>query len=163
MINQCNFGMGLLDRIFGKKTTENYDLKDKHICPKCGFDLNTVHFHVTGPISAINCPKCGFEISKQLSFTDIRSIEEKQIEKKAQQPLDRYEELAHRLFRLQNQRDEKGYLLTEARKEIRTIGEKLCAKGGNTLMLKVAYRVGAIGGDTRILEIVWEGLCGWRA
>ena len=53
----------------------------------------------------------------------------------------------------------------EVQREIRAIGEKLCGDGGSERMLRIAYRVQALGyPDARVrkLEVNWNEICGWR-
>ena len=47
--------------------------------------------------------------------------------------------------------------------EIRKIGETFCFSGGDSIMRIVAYRVSALGGRVQTLELLWDGICGWKA
>lgn len=46
-------------------------------------------------------------------------------------------------------------------KEIRRIGEQLCENEDDRKMRLVAYRFRALGGNARVLESYWKGICRW--
>ena len=105
-------------------------------------------------------------------YEDFRTEEEKEAEKRAQSPLDSEdEELAKRLVVLVRdaveiarsnpnyQSDPKHQKLE---KDIQDIGEKCCNEGGNVKMHLILYRYKALGGhSSRIVELFWNGICGW--
>jgi hypothetical protein len=100
----------------------------------------------------------GFEL------IDLRDEEERTIEQNAGWSLGGVNErLAKRIVILQNRKDQNKYVVPEAREEIRKIGEYLGEHGGDSRMKKVAYRVQALGGSARLLELFWEDICGWQA
>jgi len=45
--------------------------------------------------------------------------------------------------------------------EFRSIGEQLCANGGDERMKRIALRMEAFGGRQQDCEIYWAGICGW--
>ncbi len=99
---------------------------------------------------------------------DLRSAEERAVEERGRKPLDGADEtIAQSLAQLVKRTDAEyagdkaAYERTTA--EIRKIGEDLCAAGGDSRMKQVAYRVHFLGGRTRLLEMFWDGICGWRA
>lgn len=93
---------------------------------------------------------------------DLRSEDEKQIEREAQMDLGgEDEQFARRLCSLQYQRDARGNTTPTAHAEIRKIGEYLGANGGDKRMRRIAYRVQTLGGSARELEWDWEDICGW--
>ncbi len=99
---------------------------------------------------------------------DLRSAEERAIELRGKRPLGGADEaIAQKLAEMVKRTDREyatdkaAYERTSA--EIRKIGEDLCAAGGDDHMKQVAYRMAALGGHVRTLEIFWDGVCGWMA
>jgi hypothetical protein len=96
---------------------------------------------------------------------DLRPAEERQKEREAQRDLGDDESIARQLLGLIRQsndeygRDMDAYQKTRA--HAREIGEYLCANGGDPRMKRIGYRIKALGGNTRILEDFWDGICGW--
>jgi hypothetical protein len=106
-------------------------------------------------------------VSATPRVVDLRPAEERQIQREAQRDLGDDESIAHQLLELIRRsnaeygKDMDAYRKTRAR--AREIGEYLCANGGDPRMKKIGYRVKALGGNTRILEDIWDGICGWMA
>jgi len=99
--------------------------------------------------------------SARTDLIDLRPEHERQVEKQAQTDLGgEDEQLARRLLVLQSATED-GRVQPDAAAEIRRIGEHLGEHGGSDRMTRVAYRVQAIGGNSRLLEHYWEGICGW--
>jgi hypothetical protein len=101
-------------------------------------------------------------------YVDLRSAEERSMEDRGKRPLDGGDEaIAQNLAALvmrtdrEYETDKTAYELTTA--EIRKIGEELCIAGGDNHMKQIAYRVAALGGRVRDLEMYWDGICGWMA
>ena len=46
--------------------------------------------------------------------------------------------------------------------QIEEIGEHLYANGGHAHMQKVYYRVQALGGNGRLLDLDWDGIGEWQ-
>jgi hypothetical protein len=138
--------MGILNGLFRRKKK----------CPGCGFDLSKIG-GVTSSVLNIRCPMCGADISEQMYVVDLRPESERQIEREAQHDLGgEDEQLARKVLLLQQQRDS-----PQVKAEIRKIGEYLGSNGGNDRMVRIAYRVVALGGSSRQLEYDWQGICGW--
>lgn len=100
------------------------------------------------------------------NVVDLRSNQERALERKARSSLrGKDEEIAHRLLTLTQQANDVYYTDKEAYNrmfsEIKSIGEDLCSNGGDKRMKRVAYRVSALGGSARELEMYWNGVCGW--
>ncbi len=101
-------------------------------------------------------------------YVDLRSAEERSMEERGKRPLDGGDEtIAQNLAAMvkrtdhEYETDKAAYERTSA--EIRKIGEELCAAGGEDHMKQIAYRVAALGGRVRSLEMYWDGVCGWMA
>lgn len=99
---------------------------------------------------------------------DLRSASELDVEERARHPIDEPDEsTAHHLVGLLRQSDREydtdreAYDRTAA--DIKAIGEQLCRDGGDPRMRLVAYRMAALGGRIRTLEMHWDGVCGWMA
>ncbi len=106
--------------------------------------------------------------SARMPVIDLRSADEQVMERQAGSALSgEDEETAQRLAQLskisnsQYSSDKAAYEKTVA--EFKSIGEKLCANGGDAHMKRVAYRVQALGGRVRDCEMYWDGICGWMA
>jgi len=156
--------MGLFDFFSGKK--ENKELNDKKICPKCGFNLNSVRFCITGSVKNIKCPNCGSDVTNIVkdSFTDIRDLKEIEICEIAKNTLNQNDEaIATRLILLLKKVDTGYNLLPDSKQEIKTIGKKLWEDGGMARMWLVAYRVQHRNGDVRLLELAWDRIGDWLA
>jgi hypothetical protein len=156
--------MGLFDFFSGKK--ENKELNDKKICPKCGLNLNSVRFYITGAITQINCPKCGTDVTDLMknTFKDIRELKEIEICEMAKNTLNQDDEkIASRLIELLKKVDAGNNLLPDAKQEIRTIGNNVWKQGKMEHMWLVAYRVQHRKGDVGLLEQAWDGIGEWLA
>lgn len=101
-----------------------------------------------------------------IKIVDLRPDKEREIERQAQSSLvGEDEDIARKLLSLIPQAvseydtDEEGKTITEIQK----IGEYLCSNGGSDQMKRIAYRVQALGGSSRHLEVYWgkECICGW--
>lgn len=137
-----------------------------------------------GRLEGRSCPDCGGHLflltpdeflSEQNSripiVVDLRGESETRAEQDAKRDLGgEDEELAQKIVSLQRQRrtmdspNEPGDHPSprkEAEAKIREIGVYLGENGGSDRMLRVAYRVSALGGKIRQLEWCWEGICGW--
>lgn len=101
-------------------------------------------------------------------YVDLRSAEERAMEERGKRPLDGADEaIAQNLAKLVKRTDAEyasnktAYENTTA--EIRKIGEELCTAGGDNRMRQIGYRMVALGGRIRLLEMFWDGICGWMA
>jgi len=102
---------------------------------------------------------------------DFRPKEEIAVEKRAQSPLDPDDEkMAKQLVVFVEKAVDIARTKSdwksdpehqELEREIQEIGEKLCSEGGNDRMLLIFYRYVLLGGGRRILELFWNGICGW--
>lgn len=87
---------------------------------------------------------------------DWRSDGEKAIAYRAQRALDGdYEKVARRLVMLLADGEANSA-------EIREIGAQLCSQGGPDHMRMIAYRANSLGIHIRLIELYWDGICGWR-
>lgn len=98
---------------------------------------------------------------------DLRSEDERQIEKRAQSMLEIHnEKIAKELISLTAQLDplynSNKAAFAELQEKITNIGMCLCQNGGSDRMKLIAYRVQALGGSIQDLEYHWQGLCGWE-
>jgi hypothetical protein len=50
----------------------------------------------------------------------------------------------------------------KAYQKVREIGKQINSNGGFSRMQLVGYRVKALGGKARLLEISWDGIGEWR-
>jgi hypothetical protein len=116
----------------------------------------------------------GTKKANQPEIWDMRSESDKRAEVEARSGLGgEDEQLARQILSFQKQRgtqdspnrqpDNPDNDRKEAEAAIRKIGEHLGAHGGSDRMVRVAYRVKALGGSSRQLEWCWEGICGWLA
>jgi len=130
-------------------------------CPKCGCDLTTASF--VQSTRTFQCPCCGADITNNVDVIDLRSDDVKHIEREAKSELTgEDEQFARKLVDIQR-RFSQGLITEQQEKaETREIGKYLCANGGDPRMQIVGYRVMALGGSSRVLEIYWHGLCGWQ-
>jgi hypothetical protein len=131
---------GILDKIFGKKSKE---LSGKRSHPSRGS-------------------------RSEIKIVDLRSDKEQEIERQAQSgQSEEDEQIALKLLSLIQQAVSESYTDKEASKktiaEINKIGKYLCSNGGKDRMVRIAYRVQALGGSARHLEVYWghEHICGW--
>mgnify|MGYP001122528509 CR=1 FL=1 len=102
----------------------------------------------------------------QRQFVDLRSEAERQLERNSTQPLDEADErqaqLLVSLLERMSFHATQGIDHTQLSKQARQIGEELCSQGGSQRMKKVAYRAQALGINVRLIEMVWDGICGWE-
>ena len=101
---------------------------------------------------------------------DLRGDDERRMEQDGKSSLNgEDEQLAWKLVDLV-QRYDALYRADRAaadkiQEEIKSIGQHLCSNGGDTRMMRVAYRVAALGAGNRVrirdLEFHWDGICGW--
>ncbi len=97
--------------------------------------------------------------SRTPGVVDLRSGEERQMEKDARKAMKEEDEaFAQKLSRLATGSMEHW---ESDRAEIRRIGEQLSQNGGLDRMKRVCYRVGAICGRSRVIEGEWDGIGGW--
>jgi hypothetical protein len=104
----------------------------------------------------------------EIKIVDLRSDKEQAIERQAQSgQSEEDEQIALKLLSLIQQAVSESYTDEEASREtiveINKIGKYLCSNGGKDRMVRIAYRVQALGGSTRHLEVYWghEHICGW--
>ncbi len=106
-------------------------------------------------------PSSPVAVSAHPHVVDLRSSAEIEIEKRARSPLaGPTEEVAKRLVGLLTQTTQKG---DEAYRSIRQAGEQLNSEGGIERMREVGYRVMALGGKARLLEVIWDRIGQWMA
>ena len=107
------------------------------------------------------------EKKHKVGAIDLRSEAERQVERSARKSVSgEDEQFANRLVRLLAQADREYKTDKNAYeatcKAIQDIGETLCKNGGSERMKKVTYRVRALGGNSRLIEMHWDGICGWQ-
>ena len=94
------------------------------------------------------------------SVIDLRSQAAKTLEKTTDAPLaGGREAVAQKILPLLRG---EGPLSKENLGAIRGIGTSLNAEGGKQAMQAVAYRVKALGGNSRLLEGLWDGIGDWQ-
>ena|ERR1022692_4900834 len=93
------------------------------------------------------------------AVVDLRSPEERQMERGANRPLSGADESAARnLCRLAGESQQMGDAKFD---EMKHIGEQLYARGGHALMQRVCYRVRALGGSHTYVSTAWDGVGEW--
>jgi hypothetical protein len=109
----------------------------------------------------------GFSSNAGRPVVDLRSSEERQTELTAGAALrGKDEDIARRLVELLQQIKAQQWTRSamegeDAYQAIRAIGQQLNSDGGMSRMQRVGYRVKALGGKARLLEISWDGIGGW--
>jgi len=99
---------------------------------------------------------------------DSRSAEEKSMQQAATSPLKTSDEqFARRLVALVQQgaeeyRTKRIDALARTSAEIKLIGEQLYSNAGHEHMQRVYYRVTALGGNGRLLDLYWDGIGEWQ-
>lgn len=101
-------------------------------------------------------------------YVDLRSAEERDMEDRGKKPLAGEDESIARNLATMVKRTDQEYATDKAAyerttAEIRKIGEELCAAGGDSRMKLIAYRANALGARIRLMEMFWNGICGWMA
>jgi len=138
--------------------TQCYDPKPPYTC-SCG-----------GEVRPALAAEMGYAapVSASRPVVDLRSGEERSIEQEAQRPLlGDDEQLSRRIAVLIKQgaeeyRTKQNDALARTSDEIKRIGEHLYANGGHEHMQKVYYRVQALGGQARLIDLYWDGIGEWE-
>jgi len=104
------------------------------------------------------------EACPSMGIVDLRDSSERDIELAARKELDpENERYAIELVALLISKVSGKSLTEEATNRIREIGLHLGENGGDKRMKQIAYRVQFLGGSSRLLELYWNGICGWQS
>jgi hypothetical protein len=109
----------------------------------------------------------GISSAPQRVVVDLRPTQARQAATAATSNLGADEEIAKRLVSLVGQITAASWTRSvleqdEAYRKVREIGEQINNNGGFSRMQRVGYRVKALGGKARLLEISWGGIGEWR-
>lgn len=120
------------------------------------------------PFDRFRCPDCGPDkLPALLRRSWAETPWNRKMQSVAEQRIDAESEaMAQQLVVLEEQmqrwhKDDTQRM--RIREEIRSIGEDLGGHGGFLRMLLVCHRVKTLSGTYALVEMVWDGICGWQS